>query len=80
MEAVGDAACEDEGARAESVALTCVDLDVAVAVANVVHPAARADGAAGLHEARGQRAIEAGAVDDGDLFARIFELCDAAAR
>src|SRR5207302_4856705 len=50
------------------------------AIAAVVHPAAGADRAARIQDTRGERPIEAGQVEDGDLFARILELRDSAAR
>src|SRR2546428_11551470 len=80
MEAVGDAAREHERPRPQPLAVIRLDLDRPVAVADVVHPAAGADRAARLQDAPGERPIEAGPVEDGDLFARILELHDATAR
>src|SRR2546425_13148544 len=80
MEAVRDAAGERERPRPQPLAVTRLDLDGRVAVADVVHPAAGADHATRLQDARGERPIEAGPVEDGDLFARILELRDSTAR
>src|SRR5438093_13543656 len=77
MEAVRDAAREHERPRPQPLAVIRLDLDRPVAVADVVHPAAGADHATRLQDARGERPIEAGPVEDGDLFARILELRDA---
>ena len=80
MEAVRDAAREHERPRPQPLAVIRLDLDRPVAVPDVVHPATGADRAARLQDARGERPIEAGPVEDGDLFARILELRDSAAR
>src|SRR5438552_17023534 len=80
MEAVSDAAREHERPRPQPLAVTRLDLDRPLAVADVVHPAAGADHATRLQDARGKRPIEAGPVEDGDLFARILELRDSTAR
>src|SRR5438093_6090864 len=80
MEAVRDAAGEHERPRLQPLAVIRLDLDGPVAVPDVVHPATGADRAARLQDARGERPIEAGPVEDGDLFARILELRDSTAR
>src|SRR2546425_7897238 len=80
MEAVRDAASEHERPRPQPLAVIRLDLDGPVASADVVHPAAGADHATRLQDARGERPIEAGPVEDGDLFAGILELRDATAR
>src|SRR2546427_5345290 len=80
VEAVRDAASEHERPRPQPLAVIRLDLDRPVAPADVIHPAARADHATRLQDARGERPIEAGPVEDGDLFARILELRDSTAR
>src|SRR5438552_16615288 len=80
VEAVRDTAGEHERAGAQPFAAVPPDLDEPVAVADMVHSAARADRPTGLQDAGGQRPIKARPVEDGDLFARILELCHAAAR
>src|SRR2546427_6674328 len=80
MEAVRDAASEHERPRSQPLAVIRLDLDRPVTVADGVHRAAGADPATRLQDARGERPIEAGPVEDGDLFAGILELRDATAR
>src|SRR5439155_16570693 len=59
------------------LAVIRLNLDKPFAVADVVHPATGADQAASVQDARGERPIEAGPVEDGDIFTWILELRDA---
>ena len=80
MEAVRDAAGEHEGPRSKPLARTRRNLDELVARADVIHAAPGADRATRLRHAGRERTIKPGAVQDGNLLARILEFCHAAAR
>ena len=76
MEPERYATAQHECPRSQAFPVIGLDLDESVSAPHVIDPAARADHAAGFQDTGGQRPVEARAVKDGDLFARIVELCD----